>query len=110
ETEVLDGLRELEAARNIYYDELVERFKTMTEPDAPAAPQKVTAVRSVYTQGSDLRAFVRQLSSQQKFSNSVTKLRSLLGTARTGGSPPNLFDALEDALNQRLVALKRTDK
>ncbi|HMF92628.1 MAG TPA: hypothetical protein VKL40_18435 [Candidatus Angelobacter sp.] len=104
ETEVLDGLRELQAARNIYHEELVERFKTMTEAEAPGG--EVKAAPSTTSLGFFVPSFIRK--SQQDFSNSIDRLRSLLGaTARTGGSPPSLFDTLEDALNQRLDTLRR---
>src|SRR5262249_35011246 len=57
ETEVLDGLRELQAARNIYHEELVERFKTMTEAEAPGG--EVKAAPSTTSLGFFVASFIR---------------------------------------------------
>jgi hypothetical protein len=105
ETEVLDGLLQVKAARNIYKAELSERIKAIqTEP---RERHRVAGVPL------SLRDELAHLSSIQVFSNSVNKLRSQVGkTAHPVASPyvfhpHSVFDPLEVALNERLEELRR---
>jgi hypothetical protein len=107
ESQVLDGLRDIKAARSVYVEELAERFKTMTETEGRNAPREVKAVPNMYRESPDSRNYIQKLRSQQDFFNAITKLRSQLSSRpRPGGSPPVLFDSIEDALKRRLETLR----
>lgn len=102
ESQVLDGLLEVKAARNIYEEEFTERIEAMVHTQAGERPRR--AVRTARNTGEELV----YLSSIHTFLNSVNKLRSRLGpSARSGGSPACLFDSLEDALKKRLETLRK---
>jgi hypothetical protein len=102
ETQVLDGLREVKAARNIYEEEFAERMEAMIQTEVRERPRRVVkAARNI----GEALAYLRSI---QPFFNSVNKLRSQLGAkARSGGSPRCLFDSLEDALKNRLETLRK---
>jgi len=110
ESQVLHGLREVKTARQIYKDELVERFKSMTDAEGLDTPFRVKAVRRTYSQDADALNLIKKWRTDSAFHISVQKLRSRLSSTATGGSPPSLFDTLEDALNQRLETLRREGK
>lgn len=81
ETQVLDGLQEVKAARNIYDEEFSERIQVMIQSQVQERPRVVKAWRNT----SEELAYLRSI---QAFLNSVNKLRSQLGArARSGGSP-----------------------
>jgi hypothetical protein len=109
EIEVLDGLQQVEAARNIYKAEFFERIETIrTEP---RERHRVAGARR-----NTLDDFA-YLSSIAVFVNSLHKLRSQVGKRVHPVSSPSaanytvcspcLFDDLEVALNERLEALRR---
>jgi len=111
ESQVLDGLRDVKAARSVYVEELAERFKTITQGEALDASRPMKAAVSMYQGGFDFSIFLNKLRSQQDFFNAITKLRSQLSSRpRRGGSPPVLFDSIEDALNERLERLRGKSK
>jgi hypothetical protein len=100
ETQALDGLRELNAARSIYEEEIAERMK-MIQTQVGEQPGIVNVGRNTAEE-------LAYLSSLEPFLNSVNSLRSLLGAkARSGGRPPSLFNSLEDALKNRLETLRK---
>jgi hypothetical protein len=102
ETQVLDGLREVKAARNIYEEEFTERIEAMIQIQVREQPRRV--VKAARNTGEEL-AYLRSI---QAFLNSVNKLRSQFGArARSGGSPASLFASLEDALMKRLETLRK---
>jgi hypothetical protein len=108
ESQVLDGLSEVKAARDIYVAELAERFKTMTESQSPGGPHEVKAARDFFQREQAFRKSIGKMKSWMAFFNSVEGLRSQQGAgAHAGGSPPALFDTIEEALNQRLETLRR---
>jgi hypothetical protein len=96
EGQVLDCLLEVKAARNIYKEEFSDRIDAMVQ----------TQPRSLVG-GEGARDVLGFLGSNQVFFNSVEKLRSQArAKARSGGSSHCFFDSLEDALNDRLEALR----
>jgi hypothetical protein len=99
ESQVLDGLLEVRAARNLWKEELAERFEEMIQTGPGERP------RVAWTEG-DTREQLAHLVSIQAFFNSVNKLRSRVGPK----APPlgsRSFDLLEDALNERLESLRK---
>lgn len=98
ESQVLDGLLQVRAARNIWKEELADRFDEMTQAGPWERPRVALA------KGGTGEQFAH-LVSIQAFFNSVDKLRS-----RAGPKAPPLgsrsFDLLEDALNMRLETLR----
>jgi hypothetical protein len=107
ETEALDGLRHVKAARIVYKEEFFERIKATQA--VPPEWYRVAGVRP-----SSLEDAFAHLSSIQVFVNSVNKLRSRLGVrARPVNQhvyathPSFVFDSLELALNERIEMLRR---
>jgi hypothetical protein len=106
ETEVLDGLSQVKAARNIYKEEFSKRIEAIqTEPSERHRVAGGTR---------NLRDEFAYLSSIHVFVNSLNKLRSQVAErARPVGQhgyavhPYSVFDPLEAALNERLEALRR---
>jgi hypothetical protein len=96
ESQALDGLREVKAARNIYDEELAERIQTMTDTEVPEGPREV-------------RPRETSVAWSWPFSMLLT-LRSHLSSTARYGSPPSLLDTIEDALNKRLETLRREGK
>ena len=99
ESQVLAGLLEVRAARNVWKEELAERFEEMIQTGPPERP------RVAWAKG-DTRELLAHLVSIQPFFNSVNKLRSRVGPK----APPlgsRSFDLLEDALNERLESLRK---
>jgi hypothetical protein len=106
ETEVLNGLLQVKAARNIYQEEFLERIKAIQAE--PAARHRVAGAPR------NTRDEFAYLSSVQVFVNSVNKLRSQVGERASTVSqhvstahPSWIFNTLEVALNDRLAALRR---
>ena len=99
ESQVLAGLLEVRAARNVWKEELTERFEEMIQTGPGERPRVAWAM-------GDTREQLAHLVSIQAFFNSVNKLRSRVGPK----APPlgsRSFDLLEDALNERLESLRR---
>jgi hypothetical protein len=104
ESQVLDGLLEVRAARNIWKEELAERFLAERfEEMIQAGPRERLRVASA---NGDTREQLAHLVSIQAFFTSVNKLRSRAGpNAVPLGS--RSFDLLEEALNERLESLRK---
>lgn len=114
ESQVMDGLLEVRAARDVHKEELAERIKEMIQFEPRERPRAARAK-------GDIRELLAYLVSAQAFFNSVNKLRSRAGTgARFGGASltfldsaksvkkrASFFDSLEDALNERLEWLRK---
>lgn len=101
-SQVLEGLREVKAARSIYEEEFTERIEVMLHTQAGEGSRR--AIKTQRIPGEELT----YLRSMQAFLDSVNELRSQLGpSARSGGSPACLFDSLEDALKKRLETLRK---
>lgn len=108
ETEALDGLLQVKAARRVYKKEFSERIKAIqAEPlerhRGSGAPPGI------------LEDAFAHLSSIQVFVNSVNKLRSRLGVSARpvnqhvyATHPSFVFDSLELALSERLEMLRRS--
>jgi len=99
ESEVLDGLLEVKAARNVYTEELVEGIETMIQ----ARPLERHRVAWASQDSHEALAY---LGSNHAFFKSVNKLRTRAGAkALPGRRHP--FGSLEDALNERLESLRK---
>lgn len=99
ESQVLAGLLEVRAARDVWKDEVAERLEEMVQAGPRERPRVPWTKR-------DTREQVAHLVSIQAFFNSVDKLRSRVGPK----APPlgsRSFDLLEDALNVRLESLRK---
>lgn len=98
ESQVLDGIAEVRAARTLWKEEVTERVAEVTHSE----PQKRPKVAGDMPHD---REQIEYLISIQAFFSSVNKLRM-----RTGAKAPPLggpgFDLLENALNKRLELLK----
>jgi hypothetical protein len=102
ESQVLDGLLEVKAARSIWKEEFAERINELVNaepwgrPRVPLAGQ-VARKELISVQ----RAQVDYLGSIQAFFNSVSKLNSRVGAkVRPLGALPSAIDSLEEALNE----------
>jgi hypothetical protein len=108
ETQVLDGLLEVRAARSIWKDEFTDRIKELisAEPRGRhrgALAGQATREELIIAQ----RAQLAYLGSIQAFFNSVNKLNSRSGAkVRPLGALPSAIDSLEDALIERLESLR----
>jgi hypothetical protein len=99
ESEVLDRLLEVRAARDIWKEELAERFGEIIKAEPGERPRVSLAKEGTREQ-------FTHLVSIQAFFNSVNELRSRVGPK----APPlgsRSFDLLEDALTERLDLLRK---
>jgi hypothetical protein len=112
ESQVLDGLLEVKAARSIWKEEFAERINELVNAEPrgrPGVPLAGQVARKELI--SMQRAQVDYLGSIQAFVNSVSKLNSRVGAkVRPLGALPSAIDSLEDALKERLESLKERDK
>jgi hypothetical protein len=98
ESEVLDGLLKVRAARSVYKEYLAEGISTMKARPLQRLP--------VAWPSQDTNEALVYLGSELAFSNSVNKLRTRAGAkAPPGRRHP--FGHLEDALNDRLELLRK---
>ena len=102
ESQVLDGILEVKAARSIYEKEFAERLGTVIHSGPSEGPRRTWATPVP-------REELASLAALQELFNSVNRLnelRSRVGAkARPLGTLP--FGALEDALNARLESLRK---
>jgi len=106
ETQVLDGLLEVKAARSIWKQEFAERIEEFNNA-APPGRRRVTLAEQA-TREELTHAQLAYLASIQAFFNSVIKLNSRPGAkVRPLGALPSALDSLEDALKERLEWLRR---
>jgi hypothetical protein len=99
ERQVLDRLLEVRAARDIWKEELAERFEEILKAEPGERPRVALAKEGTREQ-------FDHLVSIQAFFNSVNELRSRVGPK----APPlgsRSFDLLEDALKERLDSLRK---
>lgn len=97
ESQVVDGISQVRAARQTWNEEITERIGEMIHAEPPERSK--VAVGMPYT-----REETEFLISFQTFFNSVNKLRLRVGAKVPLGGPG--FDLLEDALNERLKSLR----
>jgi hypothetical protein len=102
ESQVLNGLLEVEAARRIWKEEFAERIGALIQADDVERPRAALPAR-------DTREEFAYLSSMHAIFNSANKLNEL--RLRVGAKTQPLgtmpFGALQDALNERLESLRR---
>ena len=99
ESEVLDGLVEVRAARKAYKEEFDRRIEAMIQ----AGPRP-----RVEQGGRDIREALLDLVSTQPFLDSLKKMRLKAGAKPRSGSGISPFDSLENALNDRLESLRKS--
>jgi hypothetical protein len=99
ESQLLDRRLEVRAARNIWKEELAERFEVMIKTEPRERPRVALAKEGTPEQFAHLVCI-------QAFFNSVNKLRSRMGPKELPlGS--RSFDLLENALKERLKSLRK---
>lgn len=105
ESQVLDGILEVKAARSIYEKEFAERIATLIQSGRSERSRTawVTPVA---------REEIASIASLQVLFNSVNKLNELRSRAGAKARPLGTlpFGALEDALNARLESLRKRPK
>jgi hypothetical protein len=101
ESQVLDAILEVKAARRIWKEEFTERIDGLTQADHAERPP--AALPGRYT-----REEFAYLRSTYSIFNSVNKLNELRFRAGAKAVPLGAlpFGALEDALNERLGSLR----
>ena len=109
ETQALDGLLEVRAARSIWKEEFTERIKELINAE-PQERSRVVLAGQATREGmiSAQHTQLAYLGSIQAFFNSVHKLNARAG-AKVGppGTLPSAIDSLEDALNERIESLRK---
>lgn len=102
ESQVLNGIQEVQAARRIWKEEFAERIGALVEADSTQRPRAALPT-------SGTREQLAHLISIQTIVNSANKLNELRLRAGAKGLPLGTlpFGALEDALNERLEWLRK---
>jgi hypothetical protein len=113
ESQVLDCLLEVKAARSIWKEEVTERIHELRNIEPLAHPQVRSAGQATRQELINAqRAQVAYLGSNQALFNSFNKLNARAGAkVQPMGGFPSAINTLEDALHERLELLrKRPDR